>query len=272
VNVGIFDAAGVFHPAELTSLSGVLTYLSGSQFDNLIFAHVPHGFGAEVYTFLQWLTAAFLGVGLPLGLWGIWELWQRERAVTLGLLLILGLHAFFFISYGAFDKATMLLPVYLIWAIFLGASVQTLHRDISPRVAYLTLLLPVALLLVNAPFATMHDAWGPAREARQRLAHAEPDALYLAQWGDADMMRYYQIVDGIRPDIAVVNAFFIPEGSQSVLIATALHQQRPVYTTFTDEALNTFVRFTTVSHGFRLTPRQEPPWLLKPDPAYKERT
>ena len=262
VNVGAFDATGVFHPAELTNITGILAYLSGKQFEPLLFSHLVNNFGPEILKFLRWLVAAFLGIGFPLGLWGIWELWQHERSLTVGLLLIMGMHALFFISYGAFDKATMFLPVYLIWAVFIGAGVQMLNHTISPRAAELMLLLPVALLFFNAPFVNMRHAWEPAHTAQQRLASVPPSALYLARWGDADIMRYYQIVEDIRPDVDIVNVFFTSYDTQVYLINTALEQQRPVYVSFSDEALFPFFRFVTVDHGYRLAPRKSNPLFL----------
>jgi 4-amino-4-deoxy-L-arabinose transferase-like glycosyltransferase len=254
INVGAYDATGTFHAPDLATVHGLLAYLSGQQFESLFFADAMTNFPTATLDFFRWLVAAFLGVGLPLGLWGIWMLMQHARIYAIGLVIVLVLHALFFISYGAVDKATMFLPVYLIWAIFIGAGVRLLADTFNPYVAKLALLLPLTMLIVNMPFVRLHNAWEPAHTAQQRLEDAAPDALYLASWGEAEMMRYYQIVAETRTDVQVVNVFFVDREIQPHLINHALQQQRPVYITTRLESIiqNHRDNASKVDGGYRL--------------------
>ena len=174
--------------------------------------------------------------------------------LTVGLALTVIPHALFFITYGAFDTALMFLPVYLVWTVFLGAGIFMLFREFSVTSARLIALLPLVMLFVNAPIASLRTATGPADQARQRLRDAVPYALYIAPWGDADIMRYYQIVDGMRVDVQVVNRFFVPNDQLVPLIVTAVQRKRPVYVTSQELVLPDGYRVIPVGTGYRIMP------------------
>lgn len=253
VNVGFYDAQATFHPLSLTSPGALVAYLSGQQFAGLFFGGLSAGPGAAAAEFLVWLVWAFLGVGLPLGLLGAWILWRREAGLGAGLALTPLPYALFFISYGAADKAVMFLPLYLVWAVLLGVGAAALFEEFPPRLAGLLALLPLALLVLNWPAVSLREAWGPAEQARRRLELTPPDTLFLALWGEAETMRYLQLVEGVRPDVLVVNRFFVPPEQQQPLIDAAL-RRRPVYATFHDLALAVEYRFVPLEDAYRLHP------------------
>ena len=252
--IGIYDAEAVLHPFDLTNFDTLRDYMSGRQFEGLFFANLTRDLGQHVLTFLSGLTVAFFGIGIPLGMWGFWSLWRRDPMLTVGLALTAIPHTIFFITYGAFDTALMFLPVYLVWTVFLGAGIFMLFREFSVTSARLIALLPLVMLFVNAPIASLRTATGPADQARQRLRDAVPYALYIAPWGDADIMRYYQIVDGMRVDVQVVNRFFVPNDQLVPLIVTAVQRKRPVYVTSQELVLPDGYRVIPAGTGYRIMP------------------
>jgi hypothetical protein len=263
VQVGRFDAIGEFHALDLTRISNLFWYLSGRQFDVGIVRYSLAEYGEEAIQFLYWLWAAFLGIGLPLGLIGIWTLWQHKRTVALVLLLAALPHALFFIGYRVLDKETMFLPVFLIWAVLLGVGVARVLQRIPRQLHLLALLLPASLLTVNLPYADVSDFRLPYEQANQRLLAAEAGALYLATWGDAELMRYHQMVRGVRPDVEVVNLFFITPDDLAALLAYRLDGKGSAYSTTELPILSNGFLFQEAGYGYRILLRKERP-CVKP--------
>ncbi|MGB0385104.1 MAG: DUF2723 domain-containing protein, partial [Ardenticatenaceae bacterium] len=254
--VGYYDAAGIFHTTDLTQLSNLLWYLSGGPFSGMIAGYSRQELWRESADFLHRLWATFLGIGLPLGLWGLWRLGLRRRMLALGLLLTALPHAIFFIAYRAPDKETMFLPVYLIWAIFLGVGIAHLRPIVPRSLSYVKVLLPLALLLVNMPYVDVSEWHDPRQEAETRLRTAKPDALYMAVWGDAAAMEYLQLTNGLRSDVTVVNTFLTSPSVRQDLVRNALQAKRPVYITFSDPILLGQYNFMSVDEGFQLRPKR----------------
>jgi hypothetical protein len=259
VSAGFYDVQASFHPLNLTSPANLGAYLAGQQFAGLFFTRLAVGFGPAALEFLGWLVAAFLGIGVPLGLWGIWTLWRRDVGLAVGLLATMIPHTVFFISYGATDKAMMFLPVYLVWSVLIGVGADMLFDAFPSRSAMLLALLPLTMLIINWSAVSLHDAWGPAEQARRRLQTAPADTVYLSTWGEAETMRYFQLVEGLRPDVQVINRFFVPPENEAPLISAVLRQQRPVYATFEDVALTADYRFLPLDDGYQLKARYDQP-------------
>ncbi len=252
--VGTYDRSAVFHPLDLSQWDNLLWYLSGKQFALLFPQFDPVFWAVEAARLLQRLWAVFLGVGLPLAILGAYDLWRRDRNLTLGLALTALPHAVFYIGYGALDKDFMFLPVFLIWTLFFGAGLAFAGRSLlGPRLA-LGLLIPAALLLLNLPFIDVSNSGELRDEAQARLQQVPPGSIYVAVWGDAAMMHYLQTVHAVRRDVSVVNTFFVPKKLMQDLIEDALELGRPVYFS-SREIIPDYVSLAVpVSHGFRLLP------------------
>jgi hypothetical protein len=192
-----------------------------------------------------------LGVGLPLGLWGARRLWRQERWFVIGLAATALPHTIFFIGYGAPDKDMMFVPAFLIWAILLGVGLDALERVVQPY-ASLTLVLPLALLIVNTPYTDVSQVWEPRDMAIIRLMEARPGAVYLAVWGEAAAMHYLQAVTGLRPDVNVINLFFISKEALMAMVDQVMAVGRPIYTTVHAPALLGRYAFIPDGHGFKL--------------------
>ena len=92
----------------------------------------------------------------------------------------------------------------------------------------------------------------PRDIAEARLLQAEPDAFYLAVWGDAAAMEYLQVADGLRTDVKVINILMMPPGTRHELVQGALQNKQAVYTSFNDPALKQEFKTEPVQHGFKV--------------------
>lgn len=234
---GVYGSDARFRPADLSDFGTLVWFLGGGPFRHLAFGYSLAGWVREWGRFGHALWAAFLGVGLPLGAWGFHDLWQRDRALASGLLLIALAHTVFFVGYRVLDKEIMLLPAFVIWATFLAAGVAGLARRGPRWLTLVSFLLPLGLYLVNRPLVDLHDNFATGDRARLRLQTALPDAVYLAPWGEAAAMSYCQMSGGLRPDVRPVDTVLTPPDTLTRLIETALRSGRPVYTAAADAHL-----------------------------------
>jgi hypothetical protein len=248
--VGHFDSWGHFHRLDLARIDNLLWYLSGRQFGWAFFGYSSRELLAQAGQFLYQLFGAFLGAGLIIAMWGGWRLLRQQRWQAIGLLLVALVHGLFFIAYRAPDKETMFLPVYLVAAVFLGVGAAGME-DQWPRLARLTLPLFIgALLLINHPYADVSDMTTPRDMAETRLSQAQPDAFYLAVWGDAAAMEYLQVAEELRTDVSVINILMIAPETRNELVAYALQNGRAVYSSFADPALRANWHLQPVECGF----------------------
>lgn len=163
---------------------------------------------------LGWLPALAAAVGL-------FMLWRRNRRLGLAFTLVLLLHAAMTVLYfnipadyfRPFDRHY--LPVFVTLGVFVACGLGFVTRQIGLVTrrrgaialgAAAVLLAPGAQLLGNW---TTHDASGRyfARDyAANALAALPPNAIYFTV-GDNDTFpaMYLQAVEGVRPDVRIVN-------------------------------------------------------------------
>jgi hypothetical protein len=88
------------------------------------------------------------------------------------------------------------------------------------------------------------------------LSEADEGALYLANWGEAELMRYHQIVRGLRRDVTVVNLFFITPDTLSALLVYQLDGRGSAYSTIPLLIPAGPFLFEEVGGGYRILPRK----------------
>ncbi len=252
INVGHFDVQGVFHPMDLTRPANLFWYLAGRQFEPLFFAYSPAEYLRESVQFFHWLWAAFIGIGLPLGFWGLIKVWRTHLRTAQALVLTVLPHMLFFIGYGAPDKDTMFLPVFVVWTLFLGVGLAELLEIIPERLKLTVFALPLALLVINSSYADVSNFYVPGELARARLRSVEQDAIYLARWGAAEAMQYQQVVNRYRTDVDVINLFFMHPGNLEEFIEYAIGNNRPVYAAFEIPGLEDRFEISKVDHGYQM--------------------
>ena len=260
--MGRYDASGVFHPAKLTDPATLWWVLRGGPFQGLMFGYSFGQAIQQVGQYLYFLWGNFLAVGLPLGLVGLAYGWRYDRTVALSTALMYLGYVLFFVNYRVVDKYTMFLPSYVIWTLWIAWGYRALVEwsEVAWRWVLQTmfLLIVVVALVVNFPLADVSWDRRAYENAAWMLAVAEPEALIIGDWGFAASMEYIRLTEGQRPDVQVVNHFFISFEDMRQLIDEAL-QTRPVYVVSVtpDTTLEGLYEMEVAGPGFRILSRKE---------------
>ena len=263
---GRYDANGVFHSVDLTTLRGLWWMVSGQQFRALMFSYRGPEILRELRNHGYWLWSNFLAVGIIPGTWGSLTLFTRRRRLGVSLLLIYAANLAFFATYRILDTESMYIPTYVIWTIWMGAGCHRLleeisawenkrgpggtgdqtggqmlrtHLDKKRELVYsikswsnvlqkIFLLIPLTALIVNYRYCDLSDNWGAKEQANAVLAQVEPNAIVVGQSITASTLNYMQIVEGRRLDVQVINRVFIGWRELRQLIKREI-DQRPVY-------------------------------------------
>jgi uncharacterized protein YbaR (Trm112 family) len=101
---------------------------------------------------------------------------------------------------------------------------------------------------------------GEAREGRilDLCCSKAPLYPYLADWGFAAPITYLQLTENRRPDVQVINHFFISFEDMRRLIDRSIIQDRPVYTVSVepDPALERLYDLEAAGPGYRILSRK----------------
>jgi hypothetical protein len=271
--VGHYDANGVFHSVNLTTLDGLWWMISGRQFRALMFSHHWPEVWQELQNYAHWLWSNFLVLGIIPGLWGGFRLFKMRGRFAVCLLLVYLANLAFFTTYRIPDPESMFIPTYLIWAIWMAVGCRCMLDEItgwenrsSPgesgvlsgrlvwnvdkrgKIPYTTnvtcsgvlkailFLAPVATLIINFHYCNLSANWAAKRNASAMLEQVEPDAIIFGWYLTAPTLEYLQVVEGQRPDVKVINRVFIGWSELRQLVRNKI-DARPIYTIERDPAL-----------------------------------
>jgi hypothetical protein len=171
--------------------------------------------------YLDTLRGQFGLVGTVIGLVGLIAPWRRRR-IWLGTLLSLVICALFALFYQVADIEVFLLPVFLLWAVGIGAAlggIQNLdsrwpapawRREAGVMTALLTLTFiaqPIAVAAEAWPAMDRSRDWGVYDEAMMILSHPLPErATIIGILGETTVLRYVQETSGLRTDLELIAA------------------------------------------------------------------
>jgi len=212
------DYSRVYTGIDLTTLSGLWWMISGKAYRFFAFAYSWQELPGELFRFGSYLWRNYLGLGAILGAVGIVQLWRKSRSWTTGLLLMFTANVIFFLNYRVIDKDTMFLPAYLVWAVFLAGGISVIQSWVE-RMLDLNLSgtwqknagwsLPVLFILLALPlnwrWVDMSKADSYTLFAKDMMSGAAPHSVIIAPWSSAVVLEYYQVVEGQRPDLEIVN-------------------------------------------------------------------
>jgi hypothetical protein len=269
--VGYFNANGIFEPINLHTLDGLWWLISGKVFAGQMMGYTGLELWRETVAFGGHLWRAFLVIGIGPGLLGAAVLLRRDWRLGGAITLMFLANAAFYINYRVIDKATMFLPAYLIWALWLAVGYQTLldwvHTPVTTplpsRPRSWSLAGVTALIVGLVLFATLftwpqvdlsHD-WSTRTRGETILSHAGPNAIVLGWWDTIPVVQYLQLVEGQRPDVLAINRFLIRGEDMEALIAEqAAH--RPILINNPPANLLETMVIEPVGPMYRLRPRQ----------------
>jgi hypothetical protein len=237
---GSYDPNLVFHPVDLSTPAGIGWLVTGRAFAGQMFAYPGAELWREIWNFIRQLSQAFFVAGLGPGLLGLFVLARREprKAGMLGLMFLAS--AAFYINYRVLDKATMYLPAYLVWAVWVGYGLQQLldwleqpgtGRDGSRSAALLRGAMLTAVLFAaawNWRLVDLSGDWSARERGESILQEVEAGALVFGWWDTVPVLQYLQLVEGQRPDVQAINRFLISPADLERAIRKQL-MERPVY-------------------------------------------
>lgn len=237
---GTYDANLVFHPVDLRTPAGMWWLVTGRSFAGQMFAYRGAELWHETWNFASHLSQAFFIAGVGPGVLGLFVLIRRDwrKAAMLGLMFFAS--AVFYINYRVLDKATMFLPAYLVWALWLGCGYQQLldwmgqvgsGRAGSRSVSLLRGAMAATVLLAaawNYRLVDLSQDWSARTRGESILQEVEANALVFGWWDTVPILQYLQLVEERRPDVQAVNRFLISPADMERAIQEQL-DVRPVY-------------------------------------------
>ncbi len=237
---GRYDASGVFNPVNLQTPGGIWWLISGQSFASNMLAYGWDELWPEVGQFGVQLWRAFFAIGIGPGLLGMFVLLRRDWRLGGMLLLAFICNAGFYITYRVGDKVTMFLPVYLLWAFWLGVGYQWLLewvRNVDDALAQQWnmrlsrgVMIGAVLLATawNYRLVNLSDDWSARARGEEILRRVEPNALVLGWWDVVPLIEYLQLVEGQRIDVQTINRFLIFHDDMCRLVEREV-ARRPVY-------------------------------------------
>jgi hypothetical protein len=203
--IGRYDLTGQFTPADLQSVTGVWDVLRGREFEHLFFAEGYLPSTGQLGEFARQFGGNFLGLGILMGLIGLYHLRQRRGALAVWLALSLP-YTYFFMTYGAEDHLLMLGPSYALWGMVSAVGLAWAMQGLDGRLKALAALgLVCPFLIVNYPRLDLSDDTRVYDENRALLEMLPPDSVVFGRWLDVAPLQYLQVVEHRRRDVALYN-------------------------------------------------------------------
>ncbi len=234
----LVDYARDYWQVNLASWNGFWWMVTARMFASLMWAVPLSALPGVAAQFVYQLWSNFLGLGVLVGLVGLWASFQRERPLGLALLLMCVGHLAFYLPYNVADKDVMNLPVYLVWGLWLGLGLHALQTGLQRRapgacaraVPVTVGLLVLCSVVINYRLADLsHDR--TARAVGQKImASTAPGAWFFGTWADAPVLEYLQVVEGQRLDLVVRNLVFLSPQARQVQAYRQLLAGDRVYT------------------------------------------
>jgi hypothetical protein len=215
---------------SLASWQGMWWIVTGKMFRPEMFGYPIWAVPEELFKYTTQLWINTSGVGSIVGLAGFWRFFRKGgQDSLLALLTALWLCAniVFYVNYRVINKQTMFVFSYAIWAIPTGMGFAQVERlvieFIQARARGLTsaltqfagtaLLVPALMAMVaNLPARDLSHRSDVANYAQAVFQCARPNALILAGWLSAGPLQYYQVVEGQRRDVTILNTSFYALG------------------------------------------------------------
>lgn len=234
IYIPIRGFAGAWHNYgdPVRNWADVWALISGSRFQGLMGgspAQLLEGTGRFIYDLaLQAQPPLGLVLGpllLAGGVYGMLEVFRRDRAVGVSLVLGLAATLLYAISYRIDDIAVYYIPVYL----FLGLSLSAAVTRLAERRGRLLLLAPVVvagLLLVANHSAMDRSEYYAERERSEAILGRLPEDAVL--YGKVPMIpiTYLKEVEGVREDVTLR---WLDGGTQGRHLKKDIESGRPVY-------------------------------------------
>ena len=206
---------------------------------------ISHDLFRDISMYFSYLFYQFPAIGFSLIFIGIFDLFRKDRIMAIFLLLIIGVNAFFFLSFGPgvtrTTKYTFYISDYAIFSIIIGygffVCLKFLRiKGYSPKRVFtvcltLTILLPLLLYNITPYACTLLEIdllrartipfrdnntfflnpnkrgyTGAARYAEKAFEAVSSGSIIIADHTPYTVLRYFQEIKGARNDVWVLNS------------------------------------------------------------------
>lgn len=198
---------------DASNLEGILWLLSGKPYQGLAFS-IPTSEIIDRIQFTAKLLMTQFGIfGLFIGSLGIVRIFSTKKEIKWVLLWVVIVYSIFSIGYLTNDSLVYLIPVFIVFAIFIGNGILELATKIGKGNQQPALILSILFLIpLIIRFPNIWTQLDPREEDSARI-HAQkcleelPGNAILLTNEDTDTFPawYFHFGLGIRPDISVVS-------------------------------------------------------------------
>jgi len=208
-NVRLAARVPPFGPYVPDTVSGLLWYMSGAEHAPLQQAALSD-YLARCVEHTVIVARNFAYIGVPLVIWGLYRSVRADAAFALFQVLFFGGHMGYFTLFGPGDYFVMVVPAYLLVAIWLARGADAARRRWLPGgpreiAALLPILLLAASLLNQAAPRRAAAVAAPALAFAERSFAELPTAsLVVARWNEFTVLRYQQVVGRERADLDLI--------------------------------------------------------------------
>lgn len=224
---------------DVTTWRGFWWMVTGSMFDNSLFGVPLRELPAEAVSYFYRLWSNFVGFGCLIAPIGLAADFHARPQIHKALMAMFAGHLLFVLTYDVGDKELMLLPTFIIWAMWTALGAGVVARFISERSAgavavsgaMLLLIMAAGNLILNYGRVDISQDWSARNRGEVLLSWLPVDALYLATWADAPILDYLRLVEGQRPDLTLSNVFLERGSRREALVERHLEEGKPVYAT-----------------------------------------
>lgn len=267
---GIFSEEGLYYPVDLHRLEGIWWVASGKVFSTRV-GDNWHILDQTLLIFLRALWRSFFGLAIGPGIYGCYLMVKKHRWEAVFLLLTFFVNVLFFTTYRVIDLETMFLPAYLVFAIWVAFGLRGLNRQLGeavpkplfqlggrPMTASSLLKLGFSGFVIfvvawNWPLVSQAENWEGRDKAQAIFAQLEENAIVYGKWTTIPVLTYYQIVEGQRPDVLLVNRFLIsPDNMLSWIGRETARGVRPLYIDYLTPELLTNHEFEEADPLYRV--------------------
>jgi len=227
----------------VNTFSGFIKQVTAGGY-GVFFTQNPLGESRGLAFYFALFRQQFTLVGLALGVLGLF--WSFRRPKILLLLSLAGVtNLVFLLGYRVSDIEVFFIPLFLVWACFLGGGLALLWQGVVglwerfskgvPRAGYAAFLilgglLPLYLWGRNYDLVNLNQEWEAHDYGIDILSQPlEKDAVIVGILGEMTLLRYFQETEGLRPEIKTIAAD--EEALRLEVVEEQLAAGHPVYLT-----------------------------------------
>jgi hypothetical protein len=194
-------------PDTPDSLTGIVRYLTGAMHQPFAIRDFSF-FVARVLEHAEIFSRNYFWVGIPLGLFGMYQVIKTNRVYGSYLAAIFVIQMGYFTLFGSGDYYSMVVMSYAIFSLWVASGIAWMcSRFPAWRMVFIVLLagLPVLLVQQQLPNRLQAATFSPAQQfVDQAFAILPDNALVIAGWQQFTALEYAQQIQQQRADVQVI--------------------------------------------------------------------